>query len=550
MRKSIALIACTSLLGTTANAYDYFLFKSKNQNYNDFDLTLSEKKFLNNKNQLISSSIANPNLLDINGPNVSLIFKNAKAQEIFEYLAEIGNYGYVWVKNNPNAESDADNERLISMTLNNESYKKAFNSLLLASGLQAKLHNNILYVGPNVRNTVFTTRATDVYQLNQISASSAADYLANLGAKVTKTFTITTSVTSGASQSQSVQGSSSSATTTDQSETTVKVYGATIGPLVGLVATTDERLQTVTMVGDNYLIDLAKGFLEKLDKRQKQVALSVKVLDVNLSDKNSSMKDFGTTLDDAFIIGAQGKIKSAFGTFLPTFPDAGGSGTVNPGSTFPNKSFFGLLEASIENGSTKVLASPTLLLSESNLTDAGNDKDIGRKVGSEGIVEIGDQVAIDAVQGDGGACTYTYDTVGVKLGAKIISIDENNYVTFTMSPEVTGLSGSFTVVGCGTVSKVNRRRLDTGAIRIKDGETLILTGVIQETDVDTSYKLPILGDIPLLGAIFRSKSNTNDKRELIILVTPKVLDDDTTINNEKFKLKYSSEEAKKLSEEN
>ena len=550
MRKSIALIACTSLLGTTANAYDYFLFESKNQNYNNFDLTSSEKKFLNNKNQLISSSIANPNLLDINGPNVSLIFKNAKAQEIFEYLAEIGNYGYVWVKNNPNAESDVDNERLISMTLNNESYKKAFNSLLLASGLQAKLHNNILYVGPNVRNTVFTTRATDVYQLNQISASSAADYLANLGAKVTKTFTITTSVTSGASQSQSVQGSSSSATTTDQSETTVKVYGATIGPLVGLVATTDERLQTVTMVGDNYLIDLAKGFLEKLDKRQKQVALSVKVLDVNLSDKNSSMKDFGTTLDDAFIIGAQGKIKSAFGTFLPTFPDAGGSGTVNPGSTFPNKSFFGLLEASIENGSTKVLASPTLLLSESNLTDAGNDKDIGRKVGSEGIVEIGDQVAIDAVQGDGGACTYTYDTVGVKLGAKIISIDENNYVTFTMSPEVTGLSGSFTVVGCGTVSKVNRRRLDTGAIRIKDGETLILTGVIQETDVDTSYKLPILGDIPLLGAIFRSKSNTNDKRELIILVTPKVLDDDTTINNEKFKLKYSSEEAKKLSEEN
>ena len=82
------------------------------------------------------------------------------------------------------------------MTLNDVSYKKAINSLLLASGLQAKLHNNILYVGPNVRNTVFDTRSTDVYQLNQISASSAADYLANLGASVTKTFTITTSVTS------------------------------------------------------------------------------------------------------------------------------------------------------------------------------------------------------------------------------------------------------------------------------------------------------------------------------------------------------------------
>ena len=558
LRKSIAFIAFTSLLGTNANAYDYYLIESKKQNFNNFNYTTSRRKDLNletihlsNKNLLISSSISNPNLLDINGPNVSLIFKNAKAQEIFEYLAEVGNYGYVWVKNNPNKESDEDNERLISMTLNDVPYKKAFNSLLLASGLQAKLNNNILYVGPNVRNTVFTTRDTDVYQLNQISASSAADYLANLGASVTKTFTITTSVTSGASQSQSVQGASTSATTTDQSETSVKVYGATIGPLVGLVATTDERLQTVTMVGDKYLIDLAKGFLVKLDKRQKQVALSVKVLDVNLSDKNSSMKDFGTTFDDAFIIGAQGKIKSAFGTFLPTFPDAGASGTVNPGSTFPNKSFFGLLEASIENGSTKVLASPTLLLSESNLTDAGNQNDdIGRKIGSEGIVEIGDQVPIDAVQGEGGACTYSYDTVGVRLGAKIISIDDSNYVTFAMTPTVTGLSGTFTVVGCGSVSKINKRRLDTGAIRIKDGETLVLTGVIQETDVDTSYKLPLLGDLPLLGSLFRSKTKTSDKRELIILVTPRVLDDDTSINNKKFELDFSDEDAKNLLKNN
>jgi len=263
------------------------------------------------------------------------------------------------------------------------------------------------------------------------------------------------------------------------------------------------------------------------------------------------MKDYGTTLDDAFIIGAQGKIKSAFGTFLPTFPDAGASGTVNPGSTFPNKSFFGLLEASIENGSTKVLASPTLLLSESNLTDAGNQNDgIGRKIGSEGIVEIGDQVPIDAVQGEGGACTYSYDTVGVRLGAKIISIDDSNYVTFAMTPTVTGLSGTFTVVGCGSVSKINKRRLDTGAIRIKDGETLVLTGVIQETDVDTSYKLPLLGDLPLLGSLFRSKTKTSDKRELIILVTPRVLDDDTSTNNKNFELDFSDEDAKNLLKNN
>ena len=556
IKRSIALLLFSSFFGAPYFAQGSFYTESRKEISVENRKSLFSVFEISNidnisKNHLIGSSIINPNLLEIEGPKVSLVFKQAKAKEIFEYLAKIGNYGFVWVKNNPSDESKFDNDRLISMTLNDETYKKAFNALLLASGLQAKLHDNVLYVGPNVRNTVFTERATDVYQLNQISASSAADYLANLGASVTKTFTITTSVTSGTSQSQAVQGASSSSTTTDQSETSVKVYGASIGPLVGLIATTDERLQTVTMVGEDNLINLAKSFLEKLDIRQKQVALSVKVLDVNLSDKNSSMKDYGGTLDDAFIIGTQGKIKSAFGAYLPTFPDAGGSLTANPGSAIQNtaiqnKSFFGLLEASIENGSTKVLASPTLLLSESKLTDAGNDKGIGRKIGSEGFVVIGDKVPVDATQGEGGACSYSYDTVGVSLGAKILGIDENNYVTFTMTPIVTGISGTFNVVGCGSVSKINNRRLDTGAIRIKDGETLVLTGIIQETDVDTTYKYPILGDIPLLGSLFRSKQTNNDQRELIILVTPKVLDDETTINNKKYDLEFSSEDANNL----
>ena len=560
LKRSFSLFAITSFLSTSANSAVNISFNkfnpkkivAQNIHLNYPEELLNGDNLFQNQNYLLSSLISNPNLLEIEGPSVSLVFKQAKAKAIFEYLAEIGNYGFVWVKNSPNKENDVDNQRLISMTLNDVSYKKAINSLLLASGLQAKLHNNILYVGPNVRNTVFDTRSTDVYQLNQISASSAADYLANLGASVTKTFTITTSVTSGASQSQAVQGASTSSTTTDQSETSVKVYGATIGPLVGLIATTDERLQTVTMVGEKYLIDLANGFLQKLDIKQKQVALSVKVLDVNMSDKNSSMKDYGGKLDDAFIIGSQGKIKSAFGSFLPVFPEGNSTdATTNPGiissqrtTNFDNKSFFGLLEASIENGTTKVLASPTLLLSESS-GSAGDGSSIGRKVGNEGFVEIGDKVPVDATKGDGGSCTYSFETVGVKLGAKILGIDQNDYVTFTMTPIVTGISGSFNIVGCGSVSKINNRRLDTGAIRIKDGETLVLTGVIQETDIDTTYKLPLLGDLPLLGGLFRSKQASKDKRELIILVTPKVLEDKSS-NIADYNLEFKNKDATNL----
>ncbi len=496
--------------------------------------------------------IVNPNLLDIKGPDVSLIFKKTQAKEIFEYLAKIANYGFVYVKNNPTNKETEATQRLITLTLNNVTYKKAFNALLLASGLQAKLHNNVLYVGPNVRDTVFTSRSSGVYQLNQISASSAADYLANLGASVTKTYTITTTVTSGVSQSQAVQGGSTSSTSTDQSETSVKVYGATIGPLVGLIATTDERLQTVTMVGEKDLIDLASLFLRRLDKRQKQVALSVRVLDVNLSDSDTFAQDWGLTFEGGspFIVGAGGIIRTAFGRFVPDLTMQGDP-VKGPGRAYPTKNdkindFFGTLQASVIKGSTKILASPTLLLSESSGA-AGDGSSIGRKFGNEGFVEVGDKVAVDAKQNDDGSCNFTYKNVGVKLGAKVLGIDENKYVTFTMTPIVTGITNTMQILGCGVINILNERRVDTGAIRIKDGETLVLTGVVQETDVEKVLKTPLLGDIPLLGAIFRSTSNETNKRELIVLVTPRILDDRGP-NLEKYNLKYKSEDTKKLLE--
>tara|TARA_Y100001968_G_scaffold36888_1_gene28297 strand:- start:1324 stop:3033 length:1710 start_codon:yes stop_codon:yes gene_type:complete len=491
-------------------------------------------------------SILNPNLLSIDGPDVSLIFKQTAAKEIFEYLAEIGNYGFVWVKNNP-IDQGPENNRLITLTLKDVTYQKAFNALLLSSGLQAKLHKNILYVGPNVRNTVFTTRSSDVYQLNQISASSAADYLANLGASVTKTYTIKTSVTQGASQSQSVQGASTSSTTTDQSETSVKIYGATIGPLVGLIATTDERLRTVTMVGEKDIIDLAKVFLKRLDKKQKQVALNVRVLDVNLTDNDKFSTNWGMAFKQGspFIIGSGGIIKSTVGQYIPQF----GEPTETPGRSYTNTpenkdtSFFGYLEASIKTGTTKVLASPTLLLSESSGASGGSE--IGREFGNEGYVQVGDKVVTGGSITEGGVCVPSYENVGVQLGAKVLGIDQNKNITFTMSPVVTSITSTTTIAGCGEVNLLNQRKVDTGSVRIKDGETLVLTGVIQDADVKTLQKYPLLGDLPLLGALFRSKSNESYKRELIILVTPKLINDGSP-NIDDYNLRYSSKESMEL----
>jgi len=61
---------------------------------------------------------------------------------------------------------------------------------------------------------------------------------------------------------------------------------------------------------------------------------------------------------------------------------------------------------------------------------------------------------------------------------------------------------------------------------VRDGQTLIMTGVISEFDRQEVSKWPIFGDIPLIGQFFRSTSGRKEKRELVIMVTPRIVNDE------------------------
>lgn len=60
---------------------------------------------------------------------------------------------------------------------------------------------------------------------------------------------------------------------------------------------------------------------------------------------------------------------------------------------------------------------------------------------------------------------------------------------------------------------------------MRDGQTLILTGVISDFDVAEVSKWPILGDLPFIGQFFRASANNREKRELVIMVTPRIIND-------------------------
>jgi type IV pilus assembly protein PilQ len=116
---------------------------------------------------------------------------------------------------------------------------------------------------------------------------------------------------------------------------------------------------------------------------------------------------------------------------------------------------------------------------------------------------------------------------GLTLDIAVDGIDDNGFVTLNVNPEVSAISGQ-QQTPVGTITLLNRRQLNSGEIRLRDGQTLIVAGIIQDEQRTTVSKVPILGDLPILGSLFRSTDKENVRREVIVLLTPKILDSSRT----------------------
>ena len=598
-------------------------------------------------------TLRNPGFVNVSGPPVTMTLKNAPARDALMALASLGGYGFAYV-DEPSAAavsaggSPTQNNRPLSIAFRGESYARALNTTLLAAGLQGKLEGNMILAGPNALSKSFGAQVSKVYRLNQVGPNAAADYLANLGATVTKTNTVTTSVTQGVTQADAISSAPNAQTTQASTVTTVEAFGATTGPLLGLRATTDTRLGTITMVGDPSVVAIGEQYLRQLDLRQRQVALNVRILDVNLENDASIDNSFAFRFGNNFIVNDNGQLLGAFGRFLPPGEAAfaqtetltrsstntlavtrgvnrnltnsqlrevnralssetgsrlveqdgqfivepindstnlssdslqrnvnrvlsrtlgrnvetsntsasnfTGTRRVNPGSNYPADTFFDFVRAQIVSGSTKLLASPTLILQENpsllrdgqesvnasrsnevqqGIREFGVDSPIGRRRANEGVVRVGTNVVTSYAtetpsQGGNVVCTPELATAGLVLGARVEKIDDNGFITFVLSPRVSAVTRSEPApAGCGSdLNILSIRSLDTGALRVRDGQTLILTGVISDFDRSVVSKWPILGDIPLIGQFFRSTGNQKEKRELVIMVTPRIINDD------------------------
>jgi type IV pilus assembly protein PilQ len=183
--------------------------------------------------------------------------------------------------------------------------------------------------------------------------------------------------------------------------------------------------------------------------------------------------------------------------------------------------FLMTLQASIQTGNAKILTDPSLVVQE----------------GQQATVKLTEKVLesvetkVDPLSGERTTVPVLADA-GLTLAVNVDQVDDNGFISLSVSPTIASPgspirfdSGGLTI---NTLTPLIRRELTSGLIRLRDGQSLILSGIIQETQQSSETKVPILGDIPILGALFRSRTNQNNRSEVIILLTPKIIEDTAT----------------------
>ena len=181
----------------------------------------------------------------------------------------------------------------------------------------------------------------------------------------------------------------------------------------------------------------------------------------------------------------------------------------------------------IENKKGRILANPKILITNGQQSNIDLTEDYIEKVTSEFLSSTS-----AGTSGSSGAVQKTYtikDDKGIKISLMPF-ISPDGYVTMNIKPEYSTEAGKeYSTNSDGSkdiaATLLNRRKLNLKNVRIKDGETLVIGGLIRETDAKTVQKIPVLGDLPLIGGAFRSTSTTKTKSELVIMITPKIIND-------------------------
>ena len=273
----------------------------------------------------------------------------------------------------------------------------------------------------------------------------------------------------------------------------------------------DERTNSLILMGRKSDIEALKVVIASLDIMLQQVMIEAVILNVTLSDS------FATGFEWVYEKGAikSGDSQRAFGTSLPSgitnILDTVAQSTLNYYEVIPSLDIKALISAAKSDGNTRILSTPVVLTTDN----------------TEAKITVADEKPVvtsstSASSGYSARSTYEYKTIGVELTVTP-RINPNNFVLMEISQSADDIEegGDVTIDG-NSVPTILKREI-SATVGVRDKETVVLGGLVRKSNGESASKIPLLGDIPLLGWFFSSHSKSDDRQELMVLLTPYVI---------------------------
>jgi len=273
--------------------------------------------------------------------------------------------------------------------------------------------------------------------------------------------------------------------------------------------------ETLIVIDEQVRIDLMSALVADLDKRPKQVLVEATILEVTLDETSRFGVDInyiaGGDFDDFDSLLAPGQVYTDgvaapddTGSFMQNgFTENDGEG-LRVGYIGDNIAVF--LEAIQRVADTNVLANTKVLA----LNKMRGELIIGGRLGYFGGTTVSDGISQQTVE---------FLEVGTQLRFRPY-ISNDGFVRLEIHPQrSSGVVDSTTGLPSETTSEV------TTNVMVRNGETVVIGGLIESRDVHTTERVPFLGYIPVIGWLFSSESTEIVRKEIIVLLTPRVLDD-------------------------
>ncbi len=293
-------------------------------------------------------------------------------------------------------------------------------------------------------------------------------------------------------------------------------------PVVPMTITFSPDLGLVTVYGGSVeQLEIIKDFINKNDIKQPMAYIELAVIELN-EDGSKEFDNVWNLWTPVFSVGFNSTtgLSNSTGSGKPPVifgPDGNGIAKYDGSSMLSYQ-----LRYLVTNKKGRVLTNPKLMVTNGQKSVIDLTSDYIKSTSTE---------MNTATSGGNPVITKTFEIGNDEgLNIEIIPfISQDGYVSLNMTPNFATVKGYEYTKDVETgediiaATLLQRRNLKLNNLRIKDGETLVIAGLIKESEKQGVTKIPVLGDLPLVGVFFRNSTNNKTKEELVIMVTPHIV---------------------------